>query len=338
MAQKSFGVKIKVFYFRSVINKLNPINMTPTNYKCNTQELYSAARLGWDSCSEHLTDFTDFKAKYTAALITAQLAEIDFAANLPDDQARAAKAESERITLTHIADTCLANWQKLKRYIADAFSIEQQKPNLESAGSQYYEKAGNYNWDSLQGLLTAGQTYMTANLAALQANQNMPASFATTFANDKTAFDNLHQQFLQSEELSQQGTEAKIIANNKVYSNLISMFLDGQEIYKTNEVIKKQFVFDQVLNLVSGTGTAGIKGYITADNTNAPLQGALIVIEQNGKSATTDQDGKYQILQVAANTYNIKIGSEGYTSKLIENFVVKTGTVSTLSATLVPLS
>jgi len=312
--------------------------MTTANYNCNTQELYSAARLGWDSCSEQLTDFTAFKAKYTSAFITAQLAEIDIAANLPDDQARAAKAESERINLTQIADTCLANWQKLKRYIADAFSTEQQKPNIESAGSQYYEKAGNYNWDSLQGLLTAGQTYIAANLAALQANQNMPAAFATSFSTDKTAFDNLHQQFLQSEELSQQGTEAKVIANNKVYSNLISMFLDGQEIYKTNEVIKKQFVFDQVLNLVSGTGTAGLKGYVTADKTNTPIQGAMVAIEQNGKSATTDQDGKYQILQVAANTYNIKIGAEGYTSKLIENVVVKTGTVSTLSATLVPIS
>ena len=112
--------------------------MTTANYNCNTQELYSAARLGWDSCSEQLTDFTAFKAKYTAAFITSQLAEIDIAANLPDDQARAAKAESERITLTQIATTCLANWQKLKRYIADAFSTEQQKPNIESAGSQYY--------------------------------------------------------------------------------------------------------------------------------------------------------------------------------------------------------
>ncbi len=116
------------------------------------------------------------------------------------------------------------------------------------------------------------------------------------------------------------------------------MFLDGQEIYKINEVIKKQFFFDQVLNLVSGTGTAGIKGYITADNTNAPIQGTIVEIEQNGKSAATDQDGKYQILQVTANTYNIKIGAVGYTSKLIENVVIKTGTISTLSAILVPIS
>jgi hypothetical protein len=115
------------------------------------------------------------------------------------------------------------------------------------------------------------------------------------------------------------------------------MFLDGQEICKTNEVIKKHFVFDQVLNLVSVT-TAGIKGYITADKTNTPIQGAMVAIEQNGKSATTDQDGKYEILQVPANTYNIKIGAEGYTSKLIEKVVIKTGTVSTLSATLVPIS
>ncbi len=98
----------------------------------------------------------------------------------------------------------------------------------------------------------------------------------------------------------------------------------ARQIYKTNEVIKKQFVFNQVLNLVSETGTAGIKGYITADKTNAPIPGAAVAIEQNGKSATTDQDVKYQILKVAANTYNIKIGAEGYTSKLIEYVVIKT--------------
>ena len=312
--------------------------MTTANYHCNTQELYSAARLGWDSCSEHLTDFTAFKAKYTADYITAKLAEIDTAANLPDDQARNAKAESERITLTQIADTCLANWQKLKRYIADAFPAEQQKPNLEAAGYQYYDKAGNYNWDSLQGLLTAGQTYITNNLAVLQANQNMPATFVSNFSSEKTAFDTLHQQFLQSEELSQQGTEAKIIANNTVYSNLMSMFLDGQEIYKTNEVIKKQFVFEQVLNLVSGTGTAGIKGYITIFGTNTPIQGAKIGIDKINKTTLSDQDGKYQILQVAADTYTIKIAAEEYTQELFENVVIKTGTVSMLSAALKPIS
>jgi hypothetical protein len=90
--QKVFGIKIKVIYFSFTINKIKQNIMTTANYNCNTQELYSAARLGWDSCSEQLTDFTAFKAKYTAAFITAQLAEIDTAANLPDDQARAAKA------------------------------------------------------------------------------------------------------------------------------------------------------------------------------------------------------------------------------------------------------
>ena len=310
--------------------------MTTANYKCNTQELYSAARLGWDSCSEQLTDFTSFKAKYTAPLVTAQLAAIDNAANLQDDQARSAKAESERISLTQIADTCLANWQKLKRYIADAFPAEQQKPNLEAAGYLYYDKAGNYNWDSIQGLLTSGQTYITANLAALQAGDNMPAAFATTFQTDKTAFDTLHQQFLQSEETSQQDTETKTVANNLVFSNLMSMFLDGQEIFKTNDVIKKQFIFDQVLILISGTGTAGVKGTVTISGTSIPIENAKLEITENGKKALTDFDGKYQILQVAAATYTLNVGAEGYKVKEIKNVIIKTGTVITLNISLEP--
>jgi hypothetical protein len=46
-----------------------------------------------------LTDFTAFKAKYTAAFITAQLAEIDTAANLPDYQARAQKQNQKELLL-----------------------------------------------------------------------------------------------------------------------------------------------------------------------------------------------------------------------------------------------
>ena len=271
-------------------------------------------------------------------MVTANLTEIDTVAQLPDNQTRGAKSESERITLTQLADTNLANWQKLKRYIADAFSNAQQKPNLQAAGYQYYQKAANYNWDSLQGLLTAAQTYIAANIAVLSANDNMPPAFFANFTSNKTSFDTLHQQFLNSEENAQQQTEIKVVANNVIHSKLMSMFLDGQEIFKNDESTKKQFIFDQVLTIISGSGVAGLKGNVTIFETNTPIPNATITIVQNSKTTITNLHGHYQILQLAAQTYTIQITAPGYQDIIIENVLVKTGTISTLNVTLKPIT
>ena len=312
--------------------------MTTFNYRCSQQELYTAARLGWNSNQQHLAAFADFKAKYTQALIDSNLQAIDDAQNLPDEQARGSKSETERILLKQKADIALNLWQNLKRYIADAFPPELQKTNYDAAGQSYYEKAAGDNWESAQGLLTAGFTYLSENTAILQANQNMPANFVAKYSLAKTEFDTLHQAFLNSTEDSRQRTEEKIEANNAVYSALISMFLDGQEIFKLEETIKKQFIFEQVLLLMSGGGVAGVKGNVTIENTLVKLAGVTVVIVELERSKTTDQDGRFEMLQVAGNTYTIKFDLEGYETKVIENYEIKTGIVSTLNVALKPFA
>jgi hypothetical protein len=309
--------------------------MTNKSYNCSQQELYTICRLGWQSCNQHLANFSAFKARYTAPYIAERQEEVEAAANLPDEQARTSDSEVFRIQLEQLAATCMADWQKLKRYIADSWPPELQKPKTDAAGQNYYNKAGNNDWEACRGLITAGSNFIAANLGTLTDNDNMPATFQDTFNADKTAFETKHQEFLDSEESSSVATENKITANNDIHSKVMVMFLDGQEIFKDNEAVKKQFVFDQVLNLASGTGTAGVRGTVTDSTTSAPIANAAVTFVINEKTSITDEDGKYQVTQVAAGTYSISFIAEGYVHQTVSQ-QIKTGTISTLNIQLVP--
>jgi hypothetical protein len=114
--------------------------MLKQTYNCAQQELYTIARLGWASCLKYISQFADLKEKYDVQFIEENQKLITDAEDIPDNQARASKGESERIKLIEIADTCTSNWQKIKRYIADAYSPDQQKPNIDAAGQNTTKK------------------------------------------------------------------------------------------------------------------------------------------------------------------------------------------------------
>jgi hypothetical protein len=304
-------------------------------YNCTQQELYTICNLGWVSCNQNLADFSSFKAKYTMVFITTRQADVAAAQLLPDDQQRGEVAESLRVQLQEQSILCLNAWQKLKRYIADAYQPSLQKAKNEAAGQNYYATAASENWDDVQGLMTSGFTFITTNLADLTANQNMPATFEADFTTLRSDFNSLHQDFLDKEENAKIQTEEKQLANNNIYSALISMFLDGQEIYKNQPAIKKLFVFDQVLQLVSGPGVAGFKGIVT-DNTIAhtPVPNATITIVETGVTTITGPDGKYQLSPVPAGTYQVTVHAVGYQPFIIAAQEVLVGTISTLNVTL----
>jgi hypothetical protein len=307
--------------------------MLKANYPCTEEELYTICRLGWQSFEQNIDLFTAFKTRYTLAFAADRKKEVEEAAVMPNFQTRDAIAESFRIELMGLSKKNLANWQKLKRYLADAFPIELQKPQLEGAGQDYYAKAGNEDWDAFRGLVTTGSTFINTNTIALQAGENMPPSFQAAFDADKVAFETKHQAFLDSREQSPIEREKKVKANNDIYARLMSMFLDGQEIFKDEDAVLKQYIFDQVLRVVSGTGTAGIRGVATDAVTGLPIAGLTIEIEGTGKTAITDEDGKYMITQVASGKYNLLFSAEGYQAKKQTHEII-VGTVSTLNITL----
>ena len=165
----------------------------------------------------------------------------------------------------------------------------------------------------------------------------MPPTFLATFDTGKLNFFKLHPDFLDSEEKARQDAEAKINANNALYANLISMFLDGQQIYRYQEAIRKQFIFDQVLLLIDGAGTAGVRGTVTDLVTGLVLAGVTIKLMPGNYTGTTDTDGIYRISPMASGKYTITYSLPLYEDLVQSDYEVKLGTVSTLNNSLKPL-
>lgn len=309
--------------------------MTQSNYNCTQPELYAVARTGWASYSDNLPTFGAYRGYYDAAYATAALAAIDAAEILPDAQARYANTEVYRTELVALADDCLARWQTLKRYILTSFPEPAQKARLEEAGSLRYEKARGYNWEELRMMNISASTFLITHNAALSAGNNMPLAFIASYNTAAASFAAKMQQFLNSEEQGVIDTNTKITANNAVYATLINMFKDGQEIFKTQEEIKRQFVFDTVLGLISNPGAAGLMGKVISAQDLSPITNATIEILNTSYTTNTNTEGNYLIKPLATGSYDIRFSAPPtYRDKVIQNIQISTGVTSTLDTEL----
>lgn len=307
-------------------------------FHCTQQELYSVGRIGYTSVIDRLAQFTAFKAKYVAAFFTALNAEIDAAEALPDEEQRQEDARTFRVVLKTKATEGMAFWQTLKRYITDAYPANEVEIKLDAAGQAHYRKAGKDDWAAVQRLLVDGNTFITDNTADLSAGGNMPAAFATTFGTAKTDYDTAYNDFFNASQNSEVATQTKMIANNTVHSKMMSVFLDGQEIFKNDEAVKKLYTFDQILLTITGPGIAGVRGSIKDSITNLLItSGVTISIFGTDHTTTVGPDGRYEISPVASGTYTIVITCPDYQDQQITNVEIETGTLKTLNIVLVPL-
>jgi len=224
--------------------------MHKARYHCSQPILYAVARTGWSSFLRHLSSFEAYRGYYNAAYAANALAAIDAAELLPDAQARYANTEVYRTELLALGKDCLAHWQSLKRYIATSFPAVACPARYDEAGAKRYYKARNSNWEELKAMNVSAANFIATHQAILLAGNNMPATFGAIYAAASTAFATKLQQFIASEQQGINETIAKTTANNTVYTTLITMFKDGQELFKKQDSIRRQFVFDAVLALL----------------------------------------------------------------------------------------
>jgi hypothetical protein len=312
--------------------------MRKTNYPCTQPELYAVARTGWDAYNAHFTAFATYRGYYDRELSATAFAQISAAEALPDNQTRNAQSEIHRIQLSALADTCLAQWQTLKRYITTSFPEPELKSRYNEAGASRYPEAQNYNWEQLQMLNVQAANFITLHSVALSAGDNMPTTFAAAYTAAAAAYAAKMQQYHYREEQSVLDTNAKINANNALYTQLINMFKDGQEIFKNQDQIKRQFTFDTVLSIISAPAQAGIRGIVTSALDASPIPNASIDILSTSQHTNTDAQGHYLLKPLPAGKYDIRILAPGYQDKTLQNITIHSGTTSTLDVELEPLT
>lgn len=310
--------------------------MVNSFYNCGQQVLYIAARVGWNNCSANLPAFSNFKTNYDEAFISSRMAEILAAERLPDKAQRTEDSRTARIELLNQASECLHYWRRLKRYITKAYPANLLAIKLSAAGQSHYRKAANDNWLSAQRLILDGNAFVIDHKEELITYGHMPQSFILGFATAKAAFDQLHQQFIGASQNNGLSTQTKINTNNEVYNQLMNMLLDGQEIFKGQEALRKSFTLQQLLLIISGPGGQGIKGTITQPNRQPVTEGEIIFTGNTNKTVRIESNGHFECAQLSAGTnYTIIIKAPGFEDKIITNVEVATGVMKTVDTELV---
>jgi hypothetical protein len=314
MGCKKFNSLLKTHF----MNLLN--NKPQAEYSCEQLELYAVGSIGWGSCKTYVADFAAFKPKYTIAFIDGKLTAIAAARALPDEMVRNAMVHTKLMALRDAGSACLAGWQGLKRYINTAFpEPEANETQLQEAGQALYREASKEDWEKVFGLMEAGKNYIDAHLAALTANDNMPATFETDFDDLITTFDTAYNDFKQTEEEMEVKSQEKIVASNAVHRDLAEMFADGQHIFRYDAAKREQFVFENVLSLVSSGGGGGgndnsltLSGVISDNVTGNPIGGAQFTVGPHVFTSDANGNFNYTFSIDEPTTYNVTIIKTGY--------------------------
>jgi hypothetical protein len=259
-----------------------------STYKCTEQELYAIADLGYINLQGDLAAFAAKNAKYNTAFVTALRLTRTNAMALPDEEERNENYQTLRNKLVEtFLPPVLDNFHDLKGYIKNAWPGEHPEPRYESAGGTKYAKAAHQNWENVIGLNASMQKFISHNTAKLTTPGGMPASFVTKVNTDTTNFTTNYELFIEARETGTART-AKVIANNLLHSELMTVLEDGAERVFRNDASKnKNYVFTTLKGIVSPPGSAGLKVMVAREDDTAVVGVAVIIKEEAGNETAT---------------------------------------------------
>ena len=300
-------------------------------YNCSADDLYLAIQYGWDLTEQHLAALAAYKSKYTSAFVKTHQDALRTAEDMPDQQARRAPTQAQRVDLVAKKDQVLTYFQFLVGYIEDTYQKDKVKIMTQSAGQAKYAKAQNNNWPSVKALLSSAVTFIENNQADLTADNNMPLDFLARFKQVRTDFDALYSLWNTDDSETYILTDEKINANNALYSTLMGVVSDAQKVFRHDAVLAQKFTFSALMGQIRGTTAAGVSGKVLILGTNDVLTNATITIASLNKSVQTDVEGRFELSPIAAGFYNIKIEAPNYEPFMLDNFEIKIGTIRRLN-------
>lgn len=308
-------------------------------FNCTQQELYTVCASGWESCRQNLEKFASFKPKYTVAYVDAKLAAVREASRLLNRYQHLAAQKLIRLNLKAQVDVCLSAWKKLKSVIEEVWPALEHEARLEEAGYHFYKDSYNQKWEACIGLMDAAETFVKAHQDQLLANDNLEPAYAENFSSLVKSFHEQFQKFRDSIKHTEEGADSKLEINNAIYTAFKTLSTDAKMIFRNDPVKLKQFVFESMLNTLSGPGTAGIKGSVS--NGQMPIEDIDAVglsLAETGETIEVRDDGSYRFTRLASGSYTVKVSAPGYKDQIIPNVTVSSGTYTTLNVLLEKLA
>lgn len=220
-------------------------------YRCNRAELYAALGAGIRSIREYRAELSAFKGKYGGDYADRLEERLEEVMAMPDMQMRDMRTESALITLREKGRACLQRWQMLRLYIRDVEAWRLlQKPRLEAAGSRVYREARGLRRVAVLELMEAGRLFVQEFEAELMANGNMPAGFKAEYEGVLAEYRALTVELIDGREDNAQLAEAKVVAENALYREVMGAMSDGRLVFSDRPALAGRFSMRKVLGLI----------------------------------------------------------------------------------------
>lgn len=305
--------------------------------RTSQDEYFRIARKIWASVLSLIAEFAKKKGFYTEPFVTAALARLKAAEDIPGSAAINEPGKRLRDELTGLAKAAVEEWDMLAAYIKTAFPDKALRENeLVAAGKAKAASARKQVWDSVSGLMLAGRQYIALHTPELEANNNMPKDYDKTFAAAADAFSAKLTAYTNAKENRGQKSSARQEAIAATYLELMNVCEDGQLFFKNEPEKQQLFIYDEVKRIVLGTKPGGVKGAAKNENGSA-LKGVKVTLEFTGHETVSDAKGRYELKQLAAGTYNVFFSLEGYETLMVEH-EVEAGIIGRLNVSLKKVS
>jgi hypothetical protein len=179
---------------------------------------------------------------------------------------------------------------------------------------------------------------MSNNSTALQANQNMPATFPELFS---TAFENYktkHSEFTAKLSSSKTGTEEKLVKNNTLFAAIMECCKDGFHIFEDDgDAIRDQYSYEAVNEMITGGGSSAlaVQASKEVDGETVPMSGVDIHILGTDKHETTNDAGRTEDIRLKEGLVRFRASADGFEDLVIETTL--DGTRRLLKIVMIPL-
>lgn len=286
---------------------------TQSLYRTSMVILYMVCRFGWTLYNKYWESFSELSEEYTKDYRVQQLAAVNKAQALLDASQRRGTVKQQGVELDDSSQSAILFWKKLRRFIMKAIPGRDQDAAIAQAGGAHFAKAREGNRAELTDLLTAGQTYLTANEAMLIDKAAMPATFAAGYNKAKDLYDKQHLDYASAKGDATDGTVDKVEANNELYKNIQFMFGDAQTVFDKQKMVAKQFSFAAVKRLVT-KDMAGIHFTILEAGIKEPKKPAITAIittDESGEAYPVNKRGVASIL-MKAGVHSVTVSCPGF--------------------------
>lgn len=267
------------------------------------------AELVWANASAQRVRLAAQRPSLTAEFIADQVAYVATIKALPADDVRRAKTSTKHITLQKERKKVMVQANLLDDAIRFAYQDEPEfiPTQIQEAGITELRKATDSDWAAVSNFLVKAGTYLTDNGAKLVDAGAVTATFATNFNAVGTAFEEAKTAFRDQEKAAGDGTSdvATGVKNIKKALNLVLKL--GKTVFESEPLLYKLFVGDVLLDEVRSTHPASLDGRTEWAVTEQRIPGILVeVLGEEGKTATTNKNGRYIIKQLAAGQYTVR--------------------------------